>query len=295
MICTNCFEADYQTVKTDLCLMVNDQERILRDLDCETCPACGAVTFSEAQNLEIDKKRIMLEFCSRPLLTPVELKSLRCVLGMNLNEICDLLHLRYTYGRWERGEAEIPLSINLLVHNLIEKIPDAPVNVFEKQRVAAIDKANAYLLKNELSFGEYLQKVIALTHLMPEIVSEAVGIPPAELSKIKNNLVPPERIPPEVTARIARYFSLPVDTLLLQLKELQRVTYLKHSGTAAQERPSRYDGRFPNSRVPRLSLVYYKPAQEKNAPQDCPKLGEEYLARVKAAVAGLQWAPGQES
>lgn len=295
MICTNCFEADYQTVKTDLCLKVNDQDRILREIDCETCPACGDVTFSEAQNLEIEKKRITMEFCSRPLLTPVELKAIRCVLSMNLNEICDLLHIRYTYGRWERGEAEIPLSINLLVHNLIERIPDAPVNVFEKQRVAAIEKANAYLLKNDLSFGEYLQKVLALTRLMPDIVSASVGVDPAEFLKIRNNVVPPERIPPEVTARIARYFSLPVDTLVLQLNGSQRSTFLKHSGNAVPERPHRFDGRFLPSRSPKLSMVYYKPAQEKEPLQDCPKLSEEYLARVKAAIGGLQWAPGQES
>ena len=85
MICTNCFDADYQTVKTDLSLKINDQVHILRDLNCETCPACGDVTFTQAQNLEIDKKRIALEFCARPLLTPAELKALRLVLSMNLN------------------------------------------------------------------------------------------------------------------------------------------------------------------------------------------------------------------
>ena len=286
MICTNCFEADYLTVKTDLSLEINDQSHILRDLTCETCPACGDVAFTQAQNLEIDKKRIALEFCSRPLLTPAELRTLRSVLNMSLNEICDLLHINYTYGRWERGESGIPQSINLLIHNLIERIPDAPVNVFEKKRAAAIEKANATLLKTDLSFGEYLQKVLALTRLMPEIVSAAVGIVPAELARIENNVLPPERIAPEVIARIARYFCLPTETLVRQLNELQRITFSKPSGPVPQERFNRYDSKIPLLRVPKVNMVYYKPAREKGAPEDCPQLSEEYLARVKTALGG---------
>ena len=287
MICTNCFEADYQTVKTDLSLKINEQDHILRDLNCETCPACGEVAFTPEQNLEIDKKCIALEFCSRPLLSPIELKTLRSVLNMNLNEICDLLHINYAYGRWERGEAAIPLSINLLIHILIERIPDAPVNIFEKKRVEAIEKANASLLKSDLSFGEYLQQAIALTGLMPSIVAASLGIVPAELAKIANNVVPPERIPPEVTAKIARYFSLPTETLVRQLHELQRITLSKQTGTPPQDRLIRNDGKISSLRAPKVSLVYYKPSREKEAPQGCPQLSEEYLGRVKAAIVGM--------
>ena len=104
MICTNCFEAEYTTAKTELTVTVNGESHVLRDLDCETCPACGEITFTHAQSLEIDKKRIALEFGLKPLLTPDQLKILRRVLDMKLEEICDLLHVgRNTYGRWERG------------------------------------------------------------------------------------------------------------------------------------------------------------------------------------------------
>lgn len=288
MICTNCFDADYQTVKTDISLKINDQVHILRDLNCATCPACGDVSFTQSQNQEIEKKRIALEFAARPLLTPVELKTLRGVLNMKLNEICDLLHINYTYGRWERGEAEIPLSINLLVHNLIEKIPDAPVNVFEKNRVAAIEKANASLLKSDLSLGEYLQKVAALTGLLPDVVSASLGILPAELARIENNVLPPERIPPELAARIAQYFILPIETLLHQLNEVQKITFSKQPGTATLEPSNRHDRGISSLRAPRVNLVHYKPAQEKDTQPGCPQLSEEYLARVKAAVRGMQ-------
>jgi len=124
MICTNCFAAECRAAKTELTITVNGESHVLRDLDCEACPACGEVTFTHAQSLEIDKKRIALEFGLKPLLTPEQLKTLRRVLNMRLDEICDLLQIgRNTYGRWERGEVAITPSMNLLVHGLIEKIP----------------------------------------------------------------------------------------------------------------------------------------------------------------------------
>ena len=132
MLCTNCYESEYIAAKTDFAVTVNGEKRILKDLDCETCPACGDITFTHAQSLEIDKKRIALEFGVKPLLTPAQLKTLRRVLNMKLDEICDLLHIgRNSYGRWERGEVEITPSMNLLVHSLIEKIPEVREIVLE--------------------------------------------------------------------------------------------------------------------------------------------------------------------
>ncbi len=144
MICTNCFEAEYTTSKTELTVTVNGENRVLTDLDCETCPACGEITFTHAQSLEIDKKRIALEFGLKPLLTSDQLKTLRRVLDMKLEDICDLLHIgRNTYGRWERGEVEITPSMNLLVHNLIEKIPEASKKVLgQKQEDATARPQN---------------------------------------------------------------------------------------------------------------------------------------------------------
>jgi putative zinc finger/helix-turn-helix YgiT family protein len=132
MICTNCFEAEYRAAKTELTITVNGESHVLRDLDCETCPACGEITFTHAQSLEIDKKRIAMEFGLKPLLTPEQLKTMRRVLNMRLDELCDLLQIgRNTYGRWERGEVAITPSMNLLVHNLIEKVPEVRKMVLE--------------------------------------------------------------------------------------------------------------------------------------------------------------------
>jgi YgiT-type zinc finger domain-containing protein len=60
MICTNCFEEEYRPAKTELTITLNDEKHVLRDLDCETCPACGDIIFTHAQSLEIDKRRITL-------------------------------------------------------------------------------------------------------------------------------------------------------------------------------------------------------------------------------------------
>ena len=285
MICMNCLEADYQTVKTDLSLTVNGQGRVLRDLDCETCPACGDVAFTPGQNLEIDRKCIALEFGAKPLLTPAELKALRAVLGMNLNEICDLLHIGHnTYGRWERGEVEIAPAMNLLVHTLIEKIPFASVNVFEKERVAAIEKANISLVKNDPSFGEYLQKMIALTRLMPDIVSVSLGITPAELARIENNELAAEKIPHEITAKIAHYFKLPFETLMSQLSEASKIAAARDSGTAVYDISCRFNGRKVAKRPSRVSRVNHIPVQGKGAPQNYPQLSAAYLAKMRTAL-----------
>jgi YgiT-type zinc finger domain-containing protein len=61
MICTNCFKEEYKAAKTELSVTINCEARILGDLDCEKCPDCGDITFTHAQSLEINKKRIALE------------------------------------------------------------------------------------------------------------------------------------------------------------------------------------------------------------------------------------------
>jgi DNA-binding transcriptional regulator YiaG len=285
MICTNCFESEYQTSKTELSLSINGRGHVLRDLDCELCPACGDLTFSHAQSLVIDKKRVALEFGYKPLLTPIQLKTLRRVLNLNLSEICDLLHIgRNTYGRWERGEVAITPSMNLLVHNLIEKIPDASVNVLEQPRLAAIEKANQSLLPNQLSFGAYLREVIAATRLMPEVVSRSVGIPPVEFIRIENNDVTPEKIPPEVTAQIADYFKLPFDILVDQLNASLKTAALADSSAAVHENSAKYDGKGGVSQPKQGSLEQGKAGQESGNHQGYPQVGEEYLAEVRAAM-----------
>jgi len=57
-------------------------------------------------------------------------------------EICNLFRIgKNSYGRWERGESEISPSMNLLVHQLIERFPEARVNLIESEMRAEIEKA----------------------------------------------------------------------------------------------------------------------------------------------------------
>lgn len=291
MLCTNCFEEEYKTAKTELSVTVNGEKHVLRDLDCETCPACGDITFTHAQSLEIDKRRIALEFGVKPLLTPDQLKNFRRVLKMKLDEICDLLHVgRNTYGRWERGEVEITPSMNLLVHNLIEKIPDAPVNVLESERISAIEKANAELLGQYVSFGEYIREVIAATRILPEVVCASIGMEPAEFIKIENNDLMPEKIPHEVTVKIAFYFRVPFDALTRLLNEMLRIFTMKSSVTAVHARSTCYDAKGAAVQASSVNKILEKLAQKKGATPSQKRVSAAYLAKVKVALARLEEA-----
>jgi DNA-binding transcriptional regulator YiaG len=288
MICTNCFEAEYTTAKTELAVTISGQKHVLRDLDCETCPACGDITFSHAQSLEIDKKRIALEFGVKPMLSPLQLKTLRRILNMKLDEICDLLHIgRNTYGRWERGEVDITPSMNLLVHNLIEKVPDARVNLLESERIAAIEKVNAKLLGQYISFGEYIREAMAATRLLPEVVCASVGIELAELVRIQNNDVEPERTPADVTAKLAYFFRVTVDHLKRLLNEAAKVTAMKGSVTAVHARSTCYDAKGAAVQASSVNKIMEKLAQKKGAGQSQKQVSEEYLARVNAILERL--------
>jgi DNA-binding transcriptional regulator YiaG len=288
MICTNCFEAEYTTAKTELAVTIGGQKHVLHGLDCETCPACGDITFTHAQSLEIDKKRIALEFGVKPMLSPLQLKTLRRILNMKLDEICDLLHIgRNTYGRWERGEVEITPSMNLLVHNLIEKVPDARVNLLDSERIASIEKVNAKLLVQYISFGEYIREAMAAVKLLPEVVCASVGIEPAELVRIQNNDVEPERTAAEVTAKLAYFFRVTVDHLKRLLNEAAKVTAMKSSVKAVHARSTCYDAKGAAVQASSVNKIMEKLAQKKGAGQSQKQVSEEYLARVNAILERL--------
>ena len=251
------------------------------------------MTFTHVQSLEIDKKRIALEFGLKPLLTPAQLKILRRFLGMKLDEICDLLHIgRNTYGRWERGEVEVTPSMNLLVHNLIEKVPDAAVNVLEAARVPAIESANAGLIGSYISFGEYIREVIAAARLMPEVVCLSIGMEPGELVRIENNDLQPEKIPCELTAKIALYFRIPFDALARLLNETLKVLTMKSAVSAVHARSTCYDAKGAGIQASSVNKILEKLAQKKGAEQSQQRVSDDYLAKVKAALERLQGTEG---
>jgi len=219
------------------------------------------------------------------------LKTLRRILDMKLDEICDLLHIgRNSYGRWERGEVEITPSMNLLVHNLIEKVPDARVNLLQNERTVAIQKANVSLLEQYISFGEYIREVIAATRLMPDVVCALLNIEPTDLAKIENNEFAPDKISPEVTARIVQFFGLTLDNLKKLLNATLSVFDMKNSVTTVHARSTCYDAKGSAVQTSSVNKILEKLAQKKGGSQEQKQVSEEYLAKVKTALERLEKA-----
>jgi len=288
MICTNCFEDNYKTVKTEFTVSVNGIQRVLSDIECETCPSCGDITYTHEQSLEIDKKRIALEFGLKPLVTPAQLKNLRRILDMKLEDICDVLHIgKNTYGRWERGEVEITPSMNLLVHNLIEKVPGAAVNLFVSERNAAIKKVNSRILSQETSFGEYIRNAIEATKLSPSIVCDSVGVAAAELVKLQNNEVEPEKIPVDASAKFIHFFRLNIDILRNLLNNSLGIFEMKSNVTAVHARSTTYDGKAATMQDSSVNKILEKLAQKKGGLQSKRKVSEDYLEMVKTSLSHL--------
>ena len=286
MICTNCFEDDYRTEKTQVPVSIEGECRVLRDIECEVCPSCGDTMFTHDQSLEIDKKRVALEFGLKPSLTPAQLKALRSLLAMNLDGICEVLHIgKNTYGRWERGDSDITASMNLLVHNLIEKVPGAAVNLFPAERGKTLDSLNPRLLKPETSFGEYIRTAVEGAKLIPVIVCEAVGVTLQELAKLQNNEVEPEKIPVEVAAKMVRFFRLNVDALRNLLNNTTGIFDMKTGVTAVHARSTSYDGKGASIQDSSINKILEKLAQQKGGLQVKRSVSEEYLAKVKTALS----------
>jgi hypothetical protein len=212
---------------------------------------------------------------------------------LKLDEICDLLHIgRNSYGRWERGEVAITPSMNLLVHNLIEKVPDAAVNVLETARIPAIERANAGLLGSYISFGEYIREVIAAAKLMPEVVCLSIGMEYGELVRIENNDLQPEKIPCELTAKIALYFRIPLDALTRLLNEALKVLTMKSAVSAVHARSTCYDAKGATVQASSVNKILEKLAQKKGPEQSQQRVSDDYLARVKTVLEKLQGSEG---
>jgi hypothetical protein len=177
--------------------------------------------------------------------------------------------------------------MNLLVHNLIEKVPDARVNLLDSERIASIEKVNAKLLVQYISFGEYIREAMAAVKLLPEVVCASVGIEPAELVRIQNNDVEPERTAAEVTAKLAYFFRVTVDHLKRLLNEAAKVTAMKSSVKAVHARSTCYDAKGAAVQASSVNKILEKLAQKKGAGQSQKQVSEEYLAKVKSILERL--------
>jgi len=284
MLCTNCFNDEYQTTTTAKEVVINGRPQTINDVKCEKCPSCGDIVFTHTQSLVLDKKRINLEFSSKPVLTPQQLTLLREILNMKLDEICEILHIgRNSYGRWERGEVAISPSMNLLIHQFIERFPKARVNLIEAEMQAELEKAKTRYLTDSVSLGEFIRNVIQATTILLDIVSSRVGVKAGVMESIANNDLPPENIPAEISANILKYFHLTINDLRRLFDNTKKIQLVKGQISFMHARTSNYGEAAESMRARSMNKVI-----EKYLAEDAPKIRisvkPKYLKKISACL-----------
>lgn len=228
MICSNCYETDFITSRRNINYNFNGNDITIDNVECQICPSCNEITYSQKQFLEFEKKRIAAEFKLVPNFKPYHLRLLRKILNASLDEICDLLQIgKNTYGRWERGDIEITPSMKLLVNHLIEKIPEARVNLLDHYMVKEITSNKPLVLTKTVSLGEFIKNICTATKLLHETVASKVETDVNYLGKIINNEIIPEDIPVNITGNIVAFFKLTIENIMLLLNNSLKVIDLR--------------------------------------------------------------------
>lgn len=70
MICTNCYKSDYRMASISKPVSIAAKEHVLNDVACLQCPKCQEVVFTHEQSIEFERRRLILEFKEKPMLTP---------------------------------------------------------------------------------------------------------------------------------------------------------------------------------------------------------------------------------
>jgi transcriptional regulator with XRE-family HTH domain len=284
MLCTNCFNSKYQTTTISKEVVINGRPQIIQDLECEKCPDCGDIIFTHPQSLALDKKRINLEFSSKPILTPQQLKLLRKILDMSLEEICDLLHIgQNSYGRWERGEVAITPSMNLLVHQFIERFPEARVNLIETEMRAEIEKAKVRYLSASVSLGEFVRSVLQTARILTDVACSRLGIELRELERIENNDLPPESIPVGVSANLLKFFQLTMDNLRQLFDNTLKIQNVKSRVSFMHDRTPHSGEKAESVYARSMNKILEKYVIEET-PESLPFVDPEYLKKVNACL-----------
>jgi len=284
MLCTNCFNDEYKTTTIAKEVVINGRSQTINDVECEKCLNCGDIVFTHAQSLALDKKRINLEFSSKPVLTSQQLKLIRGILNMKQDEICEILHIgRNSYGRWERGEVTITPSMNLLIHQFMERFPKVRVNLIESEMQAELEKAKTRHLTDSVSLGEFIRNVIQTTNILIDIVCSRVGIKAGDMESIANNDLPPENIPAEISANILKFFHLTMNDLRRLFYNTKKIQLVKRQVSFMHARTSNYGEAADSTRARSMNKIL-----EKYVAEDTPKyrisVNAEYLKKISACL-----------
>jgi putative zinc finger/helix-turn-helix YgiT family protein len=288
MICTNCFNDEYETITITKDVVINGRQNTIHGVECNKCSSCGDIIFTHQQSLALDKKRINLEFSSKPVLTAQQLKLLRKILNMSLEDVCDLLHIgKNSYGRWERGEVEISPSMNLLVHQLIERFPEAKANLIESEMTAEIEKAKDRYLSNSISLGEFIRNVTKATKILPDIVSDRIGLKVADLDRIENNELAPENIPVKVAVNILKLFHLTIDNLKQLFENTMKINSLRGQVSFIHMRQATYGKAVLSSQSKSINkiLEHYVMESDSTTKQT---INPDYMERVENCLKNVE-------
>jgi transcriptional regulator with XRE-family HTH domain len=287
MICSNCFDDEYRTTTISKSVTVNGVPRTIKDVECEQCPSCKDIVFTHRQSLELDKKRINLEFSAKPVLSPHQLRLLRKFLGMNLDDVCELLRIgKNSYGRWERG-GEISPSMNLLIHQLIDRFPEARVNLFESEMNTEIEKAKVRYLTDAVTLGEFVRNVIQSAKLSKDVVCDRVGIRIERLEGIENNELHPEKIPEMIAAHLVTFFHLTMENLRQLLNNTLKVCILRQQVSFVHTRQSDYGKGASAIQTRSINKILEQYVTEE-AVRSEQAISSEYFKRVEACLQRTQ-------
>jgi len=285
MICTNCFKGEYVTIRIPKEVIINDRPVIIEDVECEKCPSCDEIIFTHQQGLELDKKRINIEFSSKPILTSYQLGLLRKILNMSLDEISDLLHIgKNTYGRWERGEVAITPSMNLLVHNFIDKFSQAKVNLIETEMQVAIEEAKKRYFDNSMSLGEFIRKVLTATKILPEVICRKIGIKAELFNLIQNNEVSPEKLPVEISANILIFFHLSVNSLWQLFENALAIYHLRGKVSFIHTRKANYGQKGVASQSESINKILEQYLDQERSSLSKHTISETYMKKIEEYV-----------
>lgn len=282
MICTSCFRGEYKTIRIQKEVIINNQPVLIDNVECEKCSVCDDIIFTHQQSIELDKKRINIEFGSKPVLTPYELVLLRKVLNMSLEEICDLLHVgKNTYGRWERGEVIITPSMNLLVHNFMDRFRDAKVNLIEAEMQTAIKEAKGKYFDESLSLGEFIRKILNVTKILPEVICKKIDLESEYFNQIQNNEVSPEKIPVEISGNISIFFQLTIDNLRQLLNKALAVYAMRDKISFIHARKSNYGQAGIASQSRSINKIIEKYLDKEKSISTEQTISETYMKQVE--------------
>lgn len=283
MICIKCYLTDYKTVKINRRTIINGKEVLIPDVECEKCPKCGDILFTHDQSIELEKKRLIIENKEKTILTITQLVILRKSLNMSQEEISEYLQIgKNTYGRWERGEADITPSMNLLVHSLIDKFPFTRINLFEDEMIEEVRKTAIKYSHEHTSLGQFVRSIIDETKILPEVIALKLDLSKEELTTIENNEIKPDCIPLNVAVSIITFFNLSIDKFKLLLENSLKIIEMKVQVSSIYARQATYGSESTSSQTRTLNKVFEALSKEKKMEKS--DVIDEYVNKVAKKI-----------